>query len=248
MPTIRVEDVSKDFSAGGSGGLALSKASFSVEGGEFICLVGPSGSGKTTLLRIVGGLLAATEGTVRIGGLTPEQARQEGMFSWVFQTPVLLPWRSVIENVKLPLEIRKGGESRDPRKLLELVGLKGFEDYRPGALSGGMQQRAALARALTFDPKVLLMDEPFAAVDEFTRGTLNVELLRLFDELEMTILFVTHSIAEAVFLADRVIVLSSRPGRVKAVVEVPLARPRAAEIRATKEFQEIVQCVESSLH
>jgi NitT/TauT family transport system ATP-binding protein len=247
MPEITVQGIGKSFGPPGTGVSALESVSFTTRSGEFVCIVGPSGCGKTTLLKIIGDLAAATQGTVSIGGLSPQQARREGIFSWVFQTPVLLPWRDLIRNVALPLEIQKGRKARDPEALLQLVGLKGFEHHRPAQLSGGMQQRAALARALTFYPQILLMDEPFAAVDEFTRATLNVELQRICREVEVNVLFVTHSIAEAVFLADRVVVLSRRPGTVKAVVEVPLPRPRDNSIRASEQFREIALCVESNI-
>jgi NitT/TauT family transport system ATP-binding protein len=247
MPHINVEHVGKDFGADGSGVRALNDVSFSISSGKFTCVMGPSGCGKTTLLRIIGDLVPATDGIVRIGDLSPREARRAGMFSWVFQAPVLMPWRDLIHNVSLPLEIQRNRKFHDPGALLELVGLKGFEHYRPSQLSGGMQQRAAIARALTFDPEVLLMDEPFSAVDEFTRAALNEELLRIFHEFKITIVFVTHSIMEAVFLADQIIVLSKRPGTVRSVIDVPIARPRQNSIRMSVEFQELVKCVESSI-
>jgi NitT/TauT family transport system ATP-binding protein len=245
MLDITVQEIGKTFGPPASAVKALSDISFITRTGEFLCIVGPSGCGKTTLLRIVGDLIPPTQGRVSIGDLSPRDARKENVFSWVFQTPVLLPWRNLIRNVTLPLEIQPGRKSRDPEALLKLVGLDGFEHHRPTELSGGMQHRAALARALTFYPQILLMDEPFAAVDEFTRAMLNVELSRICRETELCVLFVTHSIAEAVFLADRVIVLSRRPGTIKAIVDVPLPRPRDNSIRSSDPFREIAQCIES---
>lgn len=226
---------------------ALNNVSFSVTKGEFISIIGPSGCGKSTLVKIVGDLVSPTEGSVTVNGLTARQARQQGLFSWVFQNPVLLPWRRVLDNVSLPLEILRR-EARDPVQLLNMVGLQGFEHQYPRELSGGMQQRVALARALTFDPLLLLMDEPFGALDEFTRNGLNLELLRIWREIDVTILFITHSISEAVFLSDRVIVLSARPGTVKEIVSVPLPRPRDAALRQSEGFQEIVNCLSQKLH
>jgi NitT/TauT family transport system ATP-binding protein len=225
---------------------ALKDVSFFVKKGEFLSIVGPSGCGKSTLIKIIGDLIAPSEGSVSICGLTPRAARLQGMFSFVFQNPVLLPWRRVWSNVALPLEIlrRKG---RDPRALLQTVGLAGFEHRYPSELSGGMRQRAALARGLVFDPEVLFMDEPFASVDEITRKTLNDELLRLWHETRVTILFITHSIAEAVALSDRVLVLSSRPGRVKDIVDVPFNRPRTRALKERPEFQEVVKCLNGKL-
>jgi NitT/TauT family transport system ATP-binding protein len=247
MPNITVQGIGKSFGFLQKGVRALNNVSFSVRAGEFVCLVGPSGCGKTTLLRIVGDLLSADQGTVRIGELSPAEARSKGVFSWVFQTPVLLPWRDVIRNVTLPTEIQSNRKARDLEALLQLVGLTGFENYKPAQLSGGMQQRSALARALIFYPQVLLMDEPFAALDEFTRANLNLELLRICQEVGVTVLFVTHSINEAVFLGDRVVVLSRRPGTVNAVVDVPIRGPRDNSIRSTAQFREIAQCIESNI-
>lgn len=225
---------------------ALRDITFSVAKGEFVSIIGPSGCGKSTLIKIIGDIIAPSEGTVLVHGLTAHDARLKGMFSFVFQNPVLLPWRRVRENVALPLEIlrRKG---RDPRALLEMVGLAGFEERYPWELSGGMRQRAALARGLVFDPEILLMDEPFASVDEMTRSTLNFELLRLWQETGVTILFITHSISEAVALSDRVLVLSSRPARIKDLVTIPFRRPRDNAVKQTPEFQEVVRCLKEKL-
>jgi len=243
---VEVESVSKSYASADGAVRALDPVSFSARDGEFISIIGPSGCGKSTLLKIIGDLIGPSQGSVTVAGHSNHIARQEGMFSFVFQNPVLLPWRRVIDNVRLPLEVL-GRQSRDPRQLLAMVGLSGFEDRYPKELSGGMQQRVALARALTFDPKVLLMDEPFGAVDEFTRAALNKQLLEIWQKIRVTVLLVTHSISEAVFLSDRVIVLSSRPGRVKEVLEVPFLRPREAALQETEPFQEVVKFLRAKL-
>jgi NitT/TauT family transport system ATP-binding protein len=245
-PMVNVLGVSKSYSSSNGPVEALNHISFSAAKGEFVCIIGPSGSGKTTLIKIIGDLIAATEGAVTVNGQTAHDARLQRMFSFVFQNPVLLPWRRVIENVCLPLEIL-GRQSRDPAHLLDMVGLAGFEQRYPKELSGGMQQRVALARALTFDPQVLLMDEPFGAVDELTRDVLNNQLIDLWQKTRVTVLLVTHSISEAVFLSDRVIVLSKRPGTVRAVVEVPFSRPRPNSLKETEPFQEVVKSLREKL-
>jgi len=251
MRAIDVNRVGKSFGADSGMVRALHDVTFATKPGEFVSIVGPSGCGKTTLLRMIGDLLPTEEGSILVGGVPPREARKLGLFSWVFQSPVLLPWRTVLENVRLPLEIRNprsDGNVRSPEALIRLVGLESFTGKLPKQLSGGMQQRVALARALTFSPDVLLMDEPFAALDELTRGTLNVELLRICAQVKTTVLFVTHSISEAVYLSDSIVVFSPRPGTVKAVIEVPFARPRNSDMRHSDEFREIVECVESKLH
>ncbi|MBI4590518.1 MAG: ABC transporter ATP-binding protein [Candidatus Rokubacteria bacterium] len=219
---------------------ALREISFGVGRGEFVALVGPSGCGKSTLLRIVAGLRPATEGTVSVGG---ERVRGPlASVGMVFQAPVLLKWRRLLENVLLPAEL--AGLSRADyvaraQDLLRLTGLADFAAKFPGELSGGMQQRASLCRALLLDPPLLLMDEPFGALDAMTRDEMNLELLRVWGEgnrERKTILFVTHSIPEAVFLADRVVVMTPRPGRVARIFPIPLPRPRTVETRATAEF------------
>lgn len=226
--------------------VALQDISFTVAKGEFISIIGPSGCGKSTLLKIIGDIIEASEGSVNVDGLEARQARLKGMFSFVFQNPVLLPWRRVVENVSLPLEILHK-QTRDPRTLLRMFGLLGFEDRYPAELSGGMKQRVALARALTYDPQILCMDEPFGAVDELNRAALNLDLARIWQEIGVTIFFVTHSISEAVFLSDRVLVLSARPGRLKNTVSVPFSRPRERGIQETAQFQEIVKCLRQEL-
>ena len=222
---------------------ALAGISLSVGTGEFVSLVGPSGCGKSTLLRIVAGLRPATEGAVRVGGnIVRAPIADVGM---VFQAPILLKWRSIVQNVLLPAELA-GKETRALRaragQLLDMAGLKGFANKLPRELSGGMQQRAALCRALLLDPPLLLMDEPFGALDAMTRDEMALELLRIWGERDLarqarkTVLFVTHSISEAVFLSDRVVVMSPRPGRVVADLRIDLPRPRTVELRASEAF------------
>jgi len=243
---IELREVSKSYASKSGGIEALSNVSFSIPDGQFVSIIGPSGCGKTTLLKIIGNLIELTKGNVSINGLSARQARLKGMFSFVFQNPVLLPWRRIIDNVRLPIEITHQG-SREPRELLQMVGLEGFEMKYPHELSGGMQQRAALARALTFDSVVLLMDEPFGALDEITRNELNLQLLRIWTRIDVTVFFITHSITEALFLSDTVVVLTERPAVVKDVVTVPFNRPRKVETKETVEFQEMVKCLRLKL-
>jgi len=206
--------------------------------GEFVTLIGPSGCGKSTLLRIIGGLLTPSAGRVEIGGQEPGQAQAAREIGFVFQDPALFPWRHVLANVRLPLQVDHLSQRTvpEPQALLDLMGLREFSHYYPHQLSGGMQQRVALARALVFNPSLLLMDEPFGALDEITRSTLRYELLRIWDVTRKTALFVTHSIAEAIVLSDRVVVLSARPGRVRAVIDIGLPRPRREEMERSPEF------------
>ncbi len=211
--------------------------------GQFLSIIGPSGCGKSTLLRIAGGLLRPSEGSALVHGEAPASARRQHEIGFVFQDPALLPWRSVLANVRLPLEIDGVRRTRilpDPEALLDLMGLAGFRDYYPHQLSGGMQQRVALARALAFDPSLLLMDEPFGALDEITRSAMRYELLRLWNTVgpagRKTVLFVTHSITESLVLSDRVIVLSGRPGHIVADLDIELARPRTQEIERSPAF------------
>jgi NitT/TauT family transport system ATP-binding protein len=243
---VELANVHKTFGDGSDAVEALRGVTFSVADREFVSLLGPSGSGKTTLIKIIGSLLAPSSGYVTVDGMSPEKARLRGMFSFVFQKPVLLPWRRIVDNVRLPLEILHA-QSRRPDDLLRLVGLEGFEAKYPHELSGGMQQRAAIARALTFDPGVLLMDEPFGALDEFTRHALNLQLMEICRTTKVTVLFITHSIAEAVFLSDRVIVFTTRPARVDDIVTIPFARPRPPDLRETPQFQEIVRWLRQKL-
>jgi NitT/TauT family transport system ATP-binding protein len=245
-PMVEVTNIGKLYDTGNGAVQALKGVSFSATQGEFVSIIGPSGCGKSTLMKIVGDIIDPTEGHVTVGGRTAHEARLKGTFSFVFQNPVLLPWRRVIENVHLPLEIL-GRQSRDPLHLLDMVGLASSGKLYPKELSGGMQQRVALARALTFDPQVLLMDEPFGAVDEFTRDSLNRQLLEIWQKIRVTVLFITHSISEAVFLSDRVIVLGGRPASVRQILEVPFPRPRQSPLKETEPFQEVVKSLREEL-
>jgi NitT/TauT family transport system ATP-binding protein len=227
---------------------ALAPVDLEVRPGEFIALVGPSGCGKSTLLNITAALLAPTSGSVRYRGEVLKAPHRD--IGVMFQTPVLLPWRTVRKNILLPAEIYgQSAASVNDRltQMLEIVGLKDFANAYPHQLSGGMQQRAALARTLTYNPQVLLMDEPFGALDEFTRESMNLELSRLTSETEVTTLFVTHNISEAVFLADRVVVMSPRPGRVSGIVDVPFEHPRTIEMMRDQQFTDLVFSVRSIL-
>jgi NitT/TauT family transport system ATP-binding protein len=217
--------------------VALDDASFQFEEGELVALLGPSGCGKTTLLRIVGGLIAKSGGSVAIGGR--EITRPMGDYGFVFQAPSLMPWRNVLDNVLFPMEILRKNDAaarRHAHELLELVGLAGFLSARPHQLSGGMQQRVALCRALIHRPRLLLMDEPFGALDELTRMDMNDLLLRIRRETRASVLFVTHSISEAVYLSDKVVVFSKRPARVAKEILIPLAYPRSHKVRFTTAF------------
>ncbi len=207
---LRVFDVSMEFTRRDSNVLALDRVEMNVPAGRFVSIIGPSGCGKSTLLRLIADVMQPSAGRVAVGGRSPAEARREHEFGFVFQSPTLLPWRTVLQNIELPLDIV--GRSKRPhssaRDLIELVGLKGFESALPPELSGGMQQRAAIARALMLRPSVLLLDEPFGALDEITRQRMNIELLRIWAETGTTALLVTHSIAEAVFMSDQVLVMS----------------------------------------
>src|SRR6516162_9304832 len=222
---------------------ALDNISFSVQAGGFLCVLGPSGCGKSTLLRVVADLIDPSSGTLSVFGRTPRQARIDRALGFVFQDAALLPWRTALENVELPLEV--GGRrsllagAPTPRELLRLVGLEGWETSFPHELSGGMRQRVAIARALLGGPRLLLMDEPFGALDEITRDRLNEELRRIWLETRTTILFVTHSVYEAIYLGETVLVLAANPGRVRAGVEVDLPPDRALSIRETEPFNRI---------
>jgi len=249
-PAIEIVDVAKTFRGQTGATEALGGVSLSVEAGEFVSIIGPSGCGKSTLLRVVGDLAEPDAGVARVNGKPARQARLDRDYGIVFQTPVLYDWRTVLQNVQLPLEL--AGRPRDerearPRDLLRLVGLEAFGRHFPWQLSGGMQQRVSIARALALRPSILLMDEPFGALDEMTRDRLNLELLRLWHESGATALFVTHSIAEAVFLSSRVVVMSPRPGRIERIVDVDLPRPRADRMRAHPRFFELVTTVREAL-
>ncbi len=228
---------------------ALTNVSLDIYKGEFVSLLGPSGCGKTTLLRSVADLQEPTEGSVRISGMTPKEVRLQQKFGLVFQQPVLFDWRTVKKNIELPLEIMyysKEERSKRADKMLELVGLSDFANHFPRQLSGGMQQRVNIARAFGLRPEILLMDEPFSALDEFTKEKLHEDLLRIWRKTNKTVLFVTHNIQEAVFLSDRVCVLSPHPGRLSAVVDIDLPRPRTLEMKETQHFNELVTKVRNS--
>ena len=223
--------------------VALQDVNLDIKKGEFVSLVGPSGCGKTTLLRVIADLIPATSGDVFISGLTPREARLEKRFGIVFQNPVLMDWRTIRRNVCLPLELLKLPKQQRTKKvteMLDIVGLQEFGHHYPRELSGGMQQRVGIARALAIDPRILLMDEPFSALDEFTKEKLHEDLLRIWRKTNKTIIFVTHNIQEAVFLSDRVVVFSPHPGRVTSVVDITIPRPRTLSMKNTAEFTELV--------
>jgi NitT/TauT family transport system ATP-binding protein len=233
-----------------NGTVALKDANLEIAQGEFISLIGPSGCGKTTLLRLLADLIQPSSGTIRIGGKSPEEARKARAYGYVFQAPTLMEWRNVLSNVMLPLEVMNFPvQERRARaeRMLALVGLEKFARHYPWQLSGGMQQRVSIARALAFDPQLLFMDEPFGALDEITRENLNLELLRLWRETGKTIIFVTHSIPEAVFLSTRIVVMTPRPGKIETVIPVDLPQPRTFETRETTRFFELATAVREAL-
>ncbi len=246
-----VDDVSKVFGPAGRRVDALDRFSLDLRRGEFVTVIGPSGCGKSTLLRVVAGLLPADRGRVSIFGETVEHAAAAKHIGFVPQSPALLPWRSVIDNVRLPAQVNRrapaGPDVRDPEELLRAFGLGSVLDRYPSQLSGGMQQRVAIARAYVFGPAVLLMDEPFSALDELNREVQRHELLDFWQANRKTVLFVTHSVPEAVTLSDRVVVMSARPGRVHAVIDVDLARPRRDAVESTPAFHELVERVRDAL-
>jgi NitT/TauT family transport system ATP-binding protein len=250
-PVVHLAGVDKTFHRDGMVvTTALSGIDLDIARGEFISLIGPSGCGKSTLLRVIGDLIAPSHGSVEVNGKPAAQARRDRDYGMVFQAPVLFDWRTVEDNVKLPLELMGyDGERRTARarEMLELVELGDFLKHHPYQLSGGMQQRVAIARALAFEPAILLMDEPFGALDEMTRERMNQEVLRIWDATGTTIVFVTHSIPEAVFLSSRVVVMSARPGRITDVIEVDLPRPRGIATREEPRYFELVTAVREAL-
>lgn len=247
---IEIRDVGKIYEADTSAVESLRNVSFTAEEAEFVSIVGPSGCGKSTLLKIIGNILEPTSGRVLIKGRSPAQARANREFGIVFQDPVLLAWRSNWQNVSLPLEILEAPTEQRQRRayeLLELVGLKQFANKLPRELSGGMRQRVSIARALSINPQILLMDEPFGALDELTRDYMRLELQKIWQRTNKTVLFVTHSISEAVFLSDRVVVLSPRPGTVLDILEISLPRPRTLQMREEQTFLRLTRRVRNAL-
>jgi NitT/TauT family transport system ATP-binding protein len=250
-PAIFADGVNKIFNAGTKEQvIALQDVNLEVQAGEFISLIGPSGCGKSTLLRLIADLIEPSDGELKINGKKPHQARLDRDYGMVFQAATLYDWRTVSKNVQLPLEIMGfSKEKREARaqEMLEMVELGQFARHYPWQLSGGMQQRVAIARALAFEPSLLLMDEPFGALDEFTRERMNAELLRIWETTHVTVIFVTHSIAEAVFLSNRIVVMSPRPGRITEVIENDLPYPRNNSSREHPKFFEQVTHVRELL-
>ena len=247
-PVISARELGLVFQTADQPVTALSKVNLAVEDGDFVSFIGPSGCGKTTLLRVIADLEQATSGTITVNGMSPADARLARAYGYVFQAPALYPWRTVEQNVGLPLEIMKLDNAADRiRRNLELVNLNGFEKKFPWQLSGGMQQRVSIARALAFDPKLLLMDEPFGALDEIVRDKLNQQLLDLWARTKKTVVFVTHSIPEAVFLSTKIVVMSPRPGRIIDVIETNFPKDRSLDIRETPEFLAVAHRVREGL-
>ncbi|MDQ3247660.1 MAG: ABC transporter ATP-binding protein [Chloroflexota bacterium] len=241
-PVVALANVGMIFnSSGNNKTVALKEINLTIEPGEFVALIGPSGCGKSTLLRLIGDLIRPTSGDISVNGKSAQQARLDQEYGMVFQAPVLFEWRSIIKNVMLPLELRgysRRQQQERAHELLNLVELSGFENHYPWQLSGGMQQRAAIARALAIQPRLLLMDEPFGALDEMTRERMNMELHKIWQQTQTTIIFVTHSIAEAVFLSTRVVVMSARPGEILHITPVELPIPRGDHTRAEQGYFE----------
>ncbi len=249
-PVIDARSLGLTYQTGDGPVLALQDVTLEVAKGEFVSFIGPSGCGKTTLLRVIADLEQPTSGEIRVNGMSPEAARRARAYGYVFQAAGLYPWRTIEKNVRLPLEIMSYSREEQAarvRRVLELVDLSGFERKFPWQLSGGMQQRASIARALAFDADILLMDEPFGALDEIVRDRLNEELLGLWDSTAKTIVFVTHSIPEAVFLSTKIVVMSPRPGRITDVIDSPLPRDRPLGIRDSAEFLKVAQRLREGL-
>ena len=247
---IMAQDVNLVFETGDGPVVALKDVSLDVKKGEFVSFIGPSGCGKTTFLRAIAALEKPNSGSLTVNGMSPEEARQKRAYGYVFQAAGLYPWRSIAKNVRLPLEVMgfdKNEMAVRVKKVLDLVDLSGFENKYPWQLSGGMQQRVSIARALCFDANILLMDEPFGALDEIVRDYLNEQLLKLWHSTNKTICFVTHSIPEAVYLSTKIVVMSPRPGRIIDIIESDLPNERPLEIRDTKKFINIAQRVREGL-
>jgi NitT/TauT family transport system ATP-binding protein len=250
MPVVSVQSVNKIFGHGPNQTVALQEIQLEINQGEFVSLIGPSGCGKSTLLRIIGDLIIPSTGTVLVNGKPAHQARVDRDYGIVFQAPVLFDWRTVEKNVQLPLEVMKvapAERTARANKMLELVELNGFQKHYPYQLSGGMQQRVSIARALSFNPPLLLMDEPFGALDEITRERMNAELLAIWSRTRTTIIFVTHSIPEAVFLSTRVVVMSARPGRITQIIPIDLPQPRNFDTRELPRYYELITRVREGL-
>ena len=247
---IEARELSLTFETSDGPVYALSKVNLTVHDGDFVSFIGPSGCGKTTLLRVIADLERASEGAISVNGMTPEEARLKRAYGYVFQAPALYPWRTIERNVALPLEIMGFSSAERAERIarnLDLVNLTGFEKKFPWQLSGGMQQRVSIARALAVDPKLLLMDEPFGALDEIVRDKLNQQLLELWGRTKKTVVFVTHSILEAVFLSSRIVVMSPRPGRIIDVIETNFPKNRTLDIRETPEFLQVAHRVREGL-
>ena len=247
---ISARDLSLTFATNDGPVHALSNISLDIAEGEFVSLIGPSGCGKTTLLRVIADLEKPTGGSISVNGMTPVQARKARAYGYVFQQAALYPWRTIEANIALPLEVMGISKAEQQKRIadnLALVNLKGFEKKFPWQLSGGMQQRASIARALSFDPDMLLMDEPFGALDEIVRDHLNVQLLKLWAKTKKTVVFVTHSLPEAVFLSTKIVVMSPRPGKIHEIIDCNLGHDRPLEIRETPEFLKIAQQVRDGL-
>ncbi len=247
---IRLTGLSKAFEHRGGELLALAPTDLAIAEGEFVSVIGPSGCGKTTLLRLMGGLLEPTAGRAAIGGRDPKDAQRDKQIGYVFQDPSLLPWRTVTENIRLPLQVNRAasnGASDRAGELADLVGLGEFARYYPHQLSGGMKQRVALARALVFDPALLLMDEPLGSLDELTRSAMRYELLRVWEARRKTVVMVTHSVAEAALLSDRVVVMTGLPGRVVGIIPAGLPRPRAPGAERAGAFLDLVERIQALL-
>ena len=247
---LQAEGLVKRFTGKSGDVLALQNVNLEIDQGGFTSIIGPSGCGKSTLLRVFSDLIEPTAGSANVNGKSPREARIAREFGVVFQLPNLLPWRTVLRNVTLPLQVmhvERVQRQATAHEMLELVGLDGFARHHPWQLSGGMQQRVAIARALSMEPSVLFMDEPFGALDEITRDRLNLELMRIWSQLSATIMFITHSITEAVFLSTQVAVMSARPGHITKVIDIDLSHPRTAETRDEPRFYELVIDVRRAL-
>lgn len=250
QPVIRAESLDLTFQTNDGPVHALKDVNLEINKGDFVSFIGPSGCGKTTFLRCIAALETPTGGTLTVNGMTPDEARRNRAYGYVFQAAGLYPWRTIAKNIKLPLEIMgysRSDQDKRVKDVLELVDLAGFGGKYPWQLSGGMQQRASIARALAFDADILLMDEPFGALDEIVRDHLNEQLLQLWARTDKTIGFVTHSIPEAVYLSTKIVVMSPRPGRITDVIESPLPKERPLDIRDTPEFIEVAHRVREGL-